>query len=117
MKKTIATIIAFVPTVAFAQTITDVNSLTYKLTNLGNTFIEILIAFAVIWIIFNVVRFIMSGDEKRKEHQSAIMWGVLGLFIILSIWGLVAILRNTFRLDNTAPVSNYPQVQYPTRVP
>ena len=46
MKKIIATIVTLVPSFALAQAITDVNSLTYKLTNLGNTLIGVLIAFA-----------------------------------------------------------------------
>ena len=117
MKKIIAAIAVLVPSVAFAQAITDVNSLTYKLTNLGNTAIQVLIAFAVLWIIFNVVRYIMAGDDKRKGYGMSILWGIVGLFIILSIWGLVNILSNTFRTNNNAPTSQYPQLQYPTQVP
>ncbi len=119
MKKIIATIASFLPSVAFAQAITDVNSLTYKLTNIGNIFIEILIAFAVIYIIFNVVRFIVSdaGSEKRTGYRDGVLWGIVGLFVILSIWGLVRILTNTFRTDSTAPVNQYPQVQYPRQIP
>ncbi len=119
MKKVISALIPFLPSVAFAQAITDVNSLTYKLTNLGNVFIEILIALAVIWIIFNVVRFIMSSDdsEKRGAYRNSVLWGIVGLFVILSIWGLVRILTNTFRTDTNAPVNQYPQVQYPRQIP
>ncbi|MBP6858615.1 MAG: hypothetical protein KBC33_02170 [Candidatus Pacebacteria bacterium] len=118
MKKIIFALVPFLPSIASAQAITDVNTLTYKLTNLGNTFIQILIAFAVIWIILNVVRFIMSGDDadKRKGYQGGILWGIVGLFVILSIWGLVRILTNTFRTDTTAPVNQYPRVQYPDQV-
>lgn len=119
MKKIIAGVVSFLPSLAFAQTgiINDVNSLTAKFTSLGNTAIGILIAFAVIWIIFNVVRFIMKADspDDRKPIQAAILWGIVGLFVILSIWGLVRILSNTFRTDNRAPVESYPVVQYPPR--
>jgi heme/copper-type cytochrome/quinol oxidase subunit 4 len=109
----------FLPAIASAQAITDVNSLTYKLTNIGNVVIEILIAFAVIWIIFNAVRYIMAGDkpEERSAIGKGILWGIVGLFVILSIWGLVRILTNTFRTDTNAPVSQYPQVQYPRQIP
>jgi len=119
MKKIIAGIVAVAPSLAFAQAITDVNSLTYKLTNLGNTFIQILIALAVIWIIFNVVRYIIGADseEKRTTYGKAVLWGIVGLFVILSIWGLVRILSNTFRTDSTAPTSQYPVVNYPAQVP
>lgn len=123
MKKIIAAIAVSVPVLASAQQITDVNTLTNKLTNLGNTFIQILIAFAVIYIIYNVVRFLIVGadnEEKRKSARSAILWGIVGLFVILSIWGLVRILTNTFRTDNNAPrpgQSGFPRVDPPQAVP
>lgn len=119
MKKIIASIVAFAPAVAFAQQqITDVNGLTTRLTNLGNTFIQILIAFAVIWIIYNVVRYIVKADSEDKGPiRSAILWGIVGLFVILSIWGLVRILSNTFKTDTTAPTQQFPTVQAPNPVP
>lgn len=106
MKKIIFSIASFLPSVAFAQQITGSNSITNfdtlvgRLTNIGNVVIELLIAFAVIYIIVTVVRFIMSDGEKRGELRTSILWGIVGLFVILSIWGLVRILTNTFRTDN-----------------
>ncbi len=119
MKKIIALTLAFVPAFVSAQAITDVNSLTYKLTNIGNTIIQILIAFAVLYIIYNVVRYIMAAEdpEKRKTIGASILWGIVGLFVILSIWGLVNILSNTFRTNTTAPTQSFPTLSYPPTVP
>ncbi|MDB5239215.1 MAG: hypothetical protein JWO00_550 [Candidatus Parcubacteria bacterium] len=109
MKKLIASVAVLVPSVAFAaQPITDANSLVFKLTSIGNTVIGILIAFAVIYIIYNVVRFIMASGEGRAEIRANIGWGIVGLAVILSIWGLVAILTNTFQTDTRAPIQDYP---------
>ncbi len=119
MKKLIASIVAFAPTLVFAQAITDVNSLTNKFTNLGNTAIQILIAFSVIWIIYNVVRYLIMGgesEEKRKQAGGAILWGIVGLFVILSIWGLVRILTNTFVTQRAAPTAGsgeFPTIPQP----
>jgi bacteriorhodopsin len=119
MKKLIASLAVALPAVALAQPITDVNTLTYKLTNIGNTFIQILIAFAVIWIVYNVVQYIVKSQDPaaRSEIGKSIMFSIIGLFVILSIWGLVRILTNTFRTDTTAPTDQFPQVQYPSRIP
>jgi bacteriorhodopsin len=122
MKKIIASIVAFSPTLVLAQAgpIRNVNDLTGQLTNLGNIFIQILIAFAVIWIIYNVVRYLIMGGEKEEERKKAgqaILWGVVGLFVILSIWGLVRILTNTFSTDNRTPVEQFPRVNYPQNAP
>jgi hypothetical protein len=117
MKKIIAAVAVLVPSLASAQAITDINTLTNKLTNIGNVIIEILIAFAVLYIIFNVVRYIMSDDEGRKAKGMSILWGIVGLFVILSIWGLVNILSNTFRTNTNAPTQQFPQLNYPPQVP
>lgn len=114
MKKLIASIAAFAPSLALAQQpITDANSLAVKLTSLGNTIIGLLISIAVIWIIVNAVRFIMADSEKRTEIRGSIVWGVVGLAVILSIWGLVAILTGTFVTNNQAPIEDFPVNPYP----
>jgi heme/copper-type cytochrome/quinol oxidase subunit 4 len=119
MKKIITSIAIFAPSIAFAQAITDINSLSYKLTNIGNVVIQVLIALAVIWIIFNIVRYILAADkpEERSKFGVAILWSIVGLFVILSIWGLVNILSNTFRTNSNTPTNQYPVIQYPTQVP
>lgn len=120
MKKLIAVVVAVTPAFAFAQTqpITDINSLAYRLTNLGNTFIQILIALAVIWIIYNVVRYIIKADsDDRKPIGQAILWGIVGLFVILSVWGLVRILKNTFGTNTNGPTQDeIPQSPLPSSV-
>jgi len=114
MKKIIAFIAVSVPFVAMAQTspVVDANTLQNKLINLGNMFTYILIALAVIFIIWNVVMYLIKGgsdEAARSKAASSILWGVVGLFVILSIWGLVNILLNTF--STRAPDNRIPQVQ------
>jgi len=110
MKKIIAFVIASTPFVAFAQTpVTDVNSLATKLTGIGTLVTYLLVALAVIFIVWNVVMFMVRADdpEGRGEARSKVIWGVVGLAIILSIWGIVGILTRTFA--TTAPTgSNIP---------
>ena len=114
MKKIITVIATLVPSMALAQTtIIDAGGLTNRLTSLANTFISILITLAFIFIIWHVVMYIIKASDEvaRKAHRSGVIWGIVGLAIILSIWGLVNILVNTFRTDNNvynAPViKNY----------
>lgn len=122
MKKFIAALSVLAPSVAFAQVnrpVTDFNSLTTKFTGIGNTIVGILIAVAVIYIVYNALMFIINaGGDDRKKYQNAILWGIVGLFVILSIWGLVAILTNTFgtTTGGTGPVNEYPVNPNPPRV-
>lgn len=67
----------------------------------------ILLAFAAalsyfLWGIVNYVK--NAGDsKKRDEGKSMMFYGIVGLFVMSSVWGLVAILSNSFRLENSQP--------------
>ncbi len=60
---------------------------------LGNL-ILLIIAIAVLIFFYGLVGYIMnSGDEsKRKESLQYIIYGVFGLFVMVAVWGLVALL-------------------------
>jgi Kef-type K+ transport system membrane component KefB len=108
MKKLIAFVLAASPVAVFAQPLTDINSVASKATNIGNLIIGLAISLAILYIIVSVVRYLIAGsgdEEARKKGGEAILYGVIGLFVILSIWGLVAILRNSFRTQDQIPTS------------
>lgn len=62
---------------------------------LVNPVIALLTGLAVVFFVWNVLRFIMSaGDEKgRATAKNGIIYGVIGLFVLFSFWGLVELLR------------------------
>ncbi len=112
MKKIISLIVGFAPSLVLAQgnVVTDATTLTQKLVDISNVVIYLLIALAVIFIIWNVVMALIRGSGDPAEKTKAlgnIGYGVLGLAIIVSIWGLVNILVGTFRTTpTTQPVPN-----------
>jgi succinate dehydrogenase/fumarate reductase cytochrome b subunit len=56
-----------------------------------------LIALAVVWFIWNVIRYTMSDNEESKEKaRSQMIWGIVAIAVIVSVWGLVAVLQNMF---------------------
>jgi hypothetical protein len=77
-------------------------SIVICLSSLINTAVPIIIALTVLFIVWNIFKLIRSGDgENLKGIKDIIMWGVIGLFCMLSIWGFVAILSNTVQFTNT----------------
>jgi hypothetical protein len=112
MKKLFVSISLLSPMFALAQTsvINDVNDVTKKAVGIGNTVIYLLVSLAVIYIVWNIVQYFIKGGEdegSRKKSGMNVLWGIIGLFIIVSIWGLVNILVGTFRTNNvTQPIPN-----------
>jgi len=81
----------------------------YGIIGLANSFVNSLfpfiIALAVLFVLWGTLRYITNGanEEKRGEAKMFILWGIIGIFIMVSIWGLVNLVRNSFNLDTAAP--------------
>jgi hypothetical protein len=52
---------------------------------------------ALFWFFWGLMKFIFkAGDEKAQEEGRNIMlWGILALFVMTSVWGLVNFLGNS----------------------
>ena len=62
--------------------------------------IPVLVTFAVVYIIVGVIRYATANDdETQNTARKSILHGIIALFVIVSIWGLVGILNNTFGID------------------
>ncbi len=93
------------PLFAFAQiNATNVSTLGQGIINLiNNVAVPLLFAIAFIVFIWGVfVYFIQGGadEEKRETGKGLMLWGIIGFFIMVSVWGLVNILRGTFNFDD-----------------
>ena len=97
MKKITFIGIAFaLPVVAFAQT--TLGSILGVVRDLLNAVVPVLIVLAIIYFIVGVAKYIMSaGDEEsQKGARNMIIYGIIAIFAIVSVWGLVAVLQSTF---------------------
>ena len=69
-----------------------------QLTNLVLTAIPILVALALLFFFWGLAGWVMSaGDaEKAKEGRARMIWGLIALFFIVSVGGVVGVLARTF---------------------
>ena len=99
MKKIItwAAVLGFVPAIASAQ-ITDVDALIQWISGFINAVMPLIIAIAVLYFLWGLVKYVLSaGDaDARTEARNMMVWGVIIIFVMVSVWGLVNILVNTF---------------------
>jgi len=59
--------------------------------------IPILITLAVVYFIWGVIQYTVSGDEeKKKKARGMIIQGLIGLFVIVAFWGIIALITSTF---------------------
>lgn len=65
--------------------------------------IPLIFALAFLFFLWGVFRFMMASDTKAKqESQKLIWWGLIGLFVMVSLWGIIKILNTTLGIDSTA---------------
>jgi ABC-type nickel/cobalt efflux system permease component RcnA len=68
-----------------------------KLYGMLASLVPLIIALTLVvflWGIFQLVR--SNSEDTRKDAIKVITFGVIALFVMVSVWGLVAILNNTF---------------------
>lgn len=74
--------------------------------------IPFIIGLTVLGILWGIFNYVVHGaeEEKRAEGKKFMLYGIICLFIMLSIWGFVNILDRTFSLDNTIKTQKIPVV-------
>jgi hypothetical protein len=70
-----------------------------------NIIIPIVMGLALLTFLLGVVNFIKNGgkDEERTKGRQFMLWGIIGLAVMVSVWSLVRILTNTVGQPLTLP--------------
>lgn len=80
----------------------------YKIV--GQYLLPVLMLAATGFFMWNIVKYIRFAEspEKRKEYRASMIWGIVALFVMVSIWGIIAILGGIVG-TNTSVI---PQITY-----
>jgi hypothetical protein len=67
--------------------------------------VPIILSLAIVYFLFGVLKYIISaGDEsKRKESVKVITMGIIAIFVMVSVWGLVSFITSTFGVSVGIP--------------
>lgn len=68
------------------------------LANLIGFATPIVVALALLYFFWGLATYILNAKdtEKQKEGRSIMIWGILALFIMVSVWGIINVVRDTF---------------------
>jgi hypothetical protein len=88
----------------------SVDSSISTVTSLINRLIPLVIGIGVLVFLWGLVGYVTAGgdEEKRKNARSLMIYGIIVLFVMVSVWGLVRILVTTFGTDSAG--SNGPPI-------
>lgn len=102
------------PLVTFAA---DLQSILGTIGQLIGAATPIVVALALVYFFWGLGQLVLgSGDDKKRKDAIQIMiYGVIALFVMVSVWGIINVLQTTFGItgggDITPPkvegVGNY----------
>lgn len=89
-----------IPTLTFAggPDFTGVHYMIQQAHAIVQALIPLMIGVAMIVFFWGIVVYLFSGDKDKGK--SVMLSGVIALFVMTSVWGLVGILRTTLLGDN-----------------
>lgn len=84
--------------------------------DIGLRIIPLMGAVAFLAFVWGVARFIRAaGNEKEiKDSKNLLIWGVVGVFVLVSIWGIIAFLQNEFGFQSSSGFPFIPQIRFDT---
>lgn len=87
-----------------AQAAATVSSILDAFTKSFGNFVAIGVAVAVVVFMWGVVGAIRAGgkegDKKITEGKQRMLWGIIAIFILVSVWGIVALLQKMVGVES-----------------
>ncbi|MFZ2523062.1 MAG: hypothetical protein WAW92_01615 [Minisyncoccia bacterium] len=116
MKKAVYASLAFAPVLAMAQS--NFGSLTsivdFVVVTVGRL-IPVFFGLAIIYFFWGLIKFLQAaGDPKAQENgRNMMIWGVITIAVMLSVYGLTIWLRTLFGIGNqtSLPIPTVPGLQ------
>ena len=92
------------PVVVLATEETVGNNIKDLVTSVGtivDSLVGVLMTLAIIAFFWGLVKYIWNAgdEEKRKDGKWMMIWSVVALFVMVSIWGLVGFIGSAVGID------------------
>jgi len=83
------------PAIALAQNLIVVLDV---IINLIRLLIPIVVSLALLYFFWGLAQFISKsgGEAGIEEGKRKMIWGIIALFVMLSVWGIISLISNTF---------------------
>lgn len=84
---------------AAADTAAFGNALSPIVTNIIDPLIGLAFAVAVVVFAYGVIQMIIhdTDADAHKNGRTSMIWGIVGMFIMFSAWGIINIVSNTVK--------------------
>lgn len=101
----IPTVLLSTPLLVFAAP-SDLKQLFVLIIQLINGLIAIAAAIALLYFVWGLAKFILNdtgSEDVATKAKNIMLWGVIALFVLFSIWGIISVLGVTFLGESLPP--------------
>ncbi|MCK4386967.1 MAG: hypothetical protein KAV41_02715 [Candidatus Pacebacteria bacterium] len=84
--------LSFTPILVWAA---DIGDLITKAKDILKAVLPLIITLALIYFLWAVSQYLLAAGEKKNEAREHMIWGIIILFVMVSVWGLVGVLSAT----------------------
>jgi hypothetical protein len=108
MKKVIFIGIVLAPSLAFAADTTPLSTFVANMGGIVNQLIPILSTVVVLVFFYGLIKYILAGgdDEASKKARSYMIRGIIGMFVLTTIWGIIGFIQQTVGNKNAPTIVN-----------
>jgi len=111
----IAGMMIFGPAIALAQgapSLANVGTLVESISRIINLLIPVVAALALLYFFWGLAVFILNAgdEEKRKKGRDIMIWGIVALFVLASVWGIVSFLGGALGVNIGEDLTSLPSV-------
>jgi hypothetical protein len=64
--------------------------------------IPLVFTLALLAFFWGVVKYIWGGVEDKAKGRDFMIWGIVALFVMASVWGLVRFIQGEFNINNNS---------------
>ncbi len=100
------------PLVSFAA-LTNVAEIVTDIGGIINTIIPIMFAVALLGFFYGLVLYIFASDHDSDKAKKYMLWGIVALFVMATVWGLVNWLGDALDIDSAAAPAVTPLIPQP----
>lgn len=75
-----------------------------SIIDIVSALVPFMLTLAVLFFLWGLAKFVLAaGDEGARESGRSIMiWGVIAITVMVSLWGLVTLLQTIFNIDTSS---------------
>ena len=110
----IASLVAFLPLIAFAQEFGEVSSFIGRISAfINSTLIPLVFAIALLMFLWGIFQYFILGGgdaEKREAGVQLMIYAIGGFVVMVSVFGIVNMIANGLGFGGKENIENIPNV-------